>query len=103
PLFGSPMAYVTTFTIVALIWMLALQSRFDTERAVALSGLIAIAPPLSGAVGYGMENQSITLVAPLLGAIFALVATVLVWALIHDRVTSVFASNLVIFGHALDG
>lgn len=106
PFFGSPIVYLTTFTIAGAVWLVARRTD-DEYRVLAGGGFIALSIPIALALRHGTRNAGLTLLWPLVGLLAGIVLTgVTWWALGRVRPsvieTTASVGGLAILGHALD-
>jgi uncharacterized membrane protein len=109
PFFGSPIVYATTFALAGVVW-LAVRRTSAVRRelgALAVTGGVLTLVPAALAVQYGLENDSLTLVEPLVGVVVAVALAAVAWQLVRrfapEEATTVGAAGaLAVFGHVLD-
>jgi uncharacterized membrane protein len=111
PLFGSPTVYLTTFTVMGLLWAVAASTDRDPRFATAIvlvGGLGLMSAVLGLSLVVGLASPPLRLVWPGIGLVVAAGLAALVWFALGRLApeatdTTGVAGQLAVFSHALDG
>ncbi|NEU55762.1 DUF63 family protein [Halorussus sp. MSC15.2] len=106
PLLGTPSVYLSTFVVAGVVWLAAIRTDADPERALGAVGTLVALAVVGYALGRGAEG-GLRLFWPLFGLLVAVLLAGALWGATRWTRPSVTAATgavgaLALFGHALD-